>query len=168
MDHGHNQLYPTLNMSSLILLLSAQRLCSLCCCSQYGNIFATIIFRCDILLLLCPLGLELLLTKSISLWKAIKCCIGAALFCIGLTVLVDSIMWRRLLWPEFEVLWFNSVLNRSSEWGVSFVTRNSITYVNLMWNLAEFIKNCVQVPRLYFMHVSVCLMCLFCVISWCW
>ncbi|XP_028074044.1 dol-P-Man:Man(7)GlcNAc(2)-PP-Dol alpha-1,6-mannosyltransferase isoform X2 [Camellia sinensis] len=121
MDHGHNQLYPTLNMSSLILLLSAQRLCSLwcslCCCSQYGNIFATIIFRCDILLLLCPLGLELLLTKSISLWKAIKCCIGAALFCIGLTVLVDSIMWRRLLWPEFEVLWFNSILNRSSEWG---------------------------------------------------
>ncbi|CAL5398156.1 unnamed protein product [Camellia sinensis] len=86
-------------------------------------IFATIIFRCDILLLLCPLGLELLLsmfhslrificqwqTKSISLWKAIKCCIGAALFCIGLTVLVDSIMWRRLLWPEFEVLWFNSI-----------------------------------------------------------
>ncbi|XP_052171411.1 dol-P-Man:Man(7)GlcNAc(2)-PP-Dol alpha-1,6-mannosyltransferase isoform X2 [Diospyros lotus] len=80
-------------------------------------IFATIIFRCDMLLLLCPLGLEFLLTKSISFWKALKYCIGAALFCLGLTMLVDTIMWRRLLWPEFEVLWFNSVLNRSSEWG---------------------------------------------------
>lgn len=69
------------------------------------------------LLLLCPLGLELLLTKSISLWKAIKCCAGAAIFSIGLTIFIDSIMWQRWLWPEFEVFWFNSVLNRSSEWG---------------------------------------------------
>ncbi|XP_034205756.1 dol-P-Man:Man(7)GlcNAc(2)-PP-Dol alpha-1,6-mannosyltransferase isoform X2 [Prunus dulcis] len=80
-------------------------------------IFATVIFRCDILLLLCPLGLELLLTRRISLWKALKCCSLCAILCIGLTVLVDSIMWKRLLWPEFEVFWFNSVLNRSSEWG---------------------------------------------------
>lgn len=80
-------------------------------------IFSTVVFRCDILLLLGPLGLELLLTKSISFWKAFRCCIGAALFSIGLTVLVDSFIWRKPLWPEFEVFWFNSVLNRSSEWG---------------------------------------------------
>uniref|UniRef100_A0A7N1A589 Mannosyltransferase n=1 Tax=Kalanchoe fedtschenkoi TaxID=63787 RepID=A0A7N1A589_KALFE len=80
-------------------------------------IFATIIFRCDILLLLGPIGLELLLTRSISVWGSFKYCSAAAFLSIGLTTLVDSIMWRRLLWPEFEVFWFNSVMNRSSEWG---------------------------------------------------
>ncbi|OMO69623.1 hypothetical protein CCACVL1_19368 [Corchorus capsularis] len=80
-------------------------------------VFATIIFRCDIVLLLGPIGLELLLTKAISLWKAFKCCILISFLSIGLTILVDSIMWKRFLWPEFEVFWFNSVLNRSSEWG---------------------------------------------------
>lgn len=82
-------------------------------------VVATLIFRCDMLLLACPIGLQLLLTRSISLWKGIKHCIVTALFSIGLTVVVDSVMWRRIIWPEFEVLWFNSVLNRSSEWGVS-------------------------------------------------
>ncbi|KAK9120991.1 hypothetical protein Syun_018608 [Stephania yunnanensis] len=80
-------------------------------------IFATIVFRCDMLLLLGPIALGLLLTKSISLWKVLKCCTGPALLCIGLTVLVDSVMWGKFVWPEFGVLWFNSVLNRSSEWG---------------------------------------------------
>ncbi|KAI3444817.1 hypothetical protein Pfo_001482 [Paulownia fortunei] len=80
-------------------------------------IFATIVFRCDVLLLVSPLGLELLLSRSISLRKALLSCGITALFCIGLTMLVDSVLWRKLLWPELEVFWFNSVLNRSSEWG---------------------------------------------------
>nr|XP_009765386.1 PREDICTED: dol-P-Man:Man(7)GlcNAc(2)-PP-Dol alpha-1,6-mannosyltransferase isoform X3 [Nicotiana sylvestris] len=57
------------------------------------------------------------MTKSVSFWKALTSCLAAAFLSIGLTVLVDSVMWRRLLWPELEVFWFNSVLNRSSEWG---------------------------------------------------
>ncbi|GAB4861992.1 dolichyl-P-Man:Man(7)GlcNAc(2)-PP-dolichol alpha-1,6-mannosyltransferase [Ancistrocladus abbreviatus] len=81
-------------------------------------IAATVIFRCDVLLLLGPIGLELLLTRTISLWKTIKHCLGTVLLSVGITVMIDTIMWRRLLWPEFEVFWFNSVLNRSSEWGV--------------------------------------------------
>nr|CAD1818694.1 unnamed protein product [Ananas comosus var. bracteatus] len=78
---------------------------------------ATVVFRCDTMLLFGPIGIELLLSKSVSLLEAIKCCVITALLCIGISVLVDSIMWQRILWPELEVFWFNSVLNRSSEWG---------------------------------------------------
>ncbi|XP_010933573.1 dol-P-Man:Man(7)GlcNAc(2)-PP-Dol alpha-1,6-mannosyltransferase isoform X2 [Elaeis guineensis] len=79
--------------------------------------FATIVFRCDTLLLFAPIGIELLLSKSISLWRAMKCCIATALLSICFTVLLDTVMWQRIVWPELEVFWFNSILNRSSEWG---------------------------------------------------
>nr|CAD1839458.1 unnamed protein product [Ananas comosus var. bracteatus] len=77
----------------------------------------TVVFRCDTMLLFGPIGIELLLSKSVSLLEAIKCCVITALLCIGISVLVDSIMWQRILWPELEVFWFNSVLNRSSKCG---------------------------------------------------
>jgi hypothetical protein len=38
---------------------------------------------------------------------------------------LDSLMWKHWIWPELHVLWFNSVLNRSSEWGVSFYKRQA-------------------------------------------
>ncbi|XP_013601034.1 PREDICTED: dol-P-Man:Man(7)GlcNAc(2)-PP-Dol alpha-1,6-mannosyltransferase-like isoform X2 [Brassica oleracea var. oleracea] len=80
-------------------------------------IFATVIFRCDVILLLGPIALEFFLTKSISFWKTLKYCVGTAVVTAGLTIFVDSIMWKKFVWPEFEVFWFNSILNRSSDWG---------------------------------------------------
>nr|VDD59699.1 unnamed protein product [Brassica oleracea] len=90
-------------------------------------IFATVIFRCDVILLLGPIALEVFLTKSISFWKTLKYCVGTAVvtagscghgifLSTGLTISVDSIMWKKFVWPEFEVFWFNSILNRSSDW----------------------------------------------------
>ncbi|KAG2260511.1 hypothetical protein Bca52824_079805 [Brassica carinata] len=117
--------------SPIVFIISFPKIYSLVAVNlAYGNwlkgnfysalnflIFATVIFRCDVILLLGPIGLEFLLTRSISFWKTLKYCVGTAVVAVGLTISVDSIMWKKFVLPEFEVLWFNSILNRSSDWG---------------------------------------------------
>ncbi|KAF2619813.1 hypothetical protein F2Q68_00042928, partial [Brassica cretica] len=99
-------------------------------------IFATVIFRCDVILLLGPIALEFFLVSwlvkvppslsdifgsSLRILVSESGSCGHGIFLsIGLTISVDSIMWKKFVWPEFEVFWFNSILNRSSDWGVSF------------------------------------------------
>lgn len=80
---------------------------------------AAIVFRCDAIILVGLIGIHMVVTKRVTLidglWIGALAC-GASLV---LTVLIDSYFWRRWLWPEGEVLYFNTVLNKSKEWGVS-------------------------------------------------
>jgi alpha-1,6-mannosyltransferase len=54
--------------------------------------------------------------------QLVKCVIWGgvtSVLCITSTILIDSQFWGKWLWPEFDVLHFNTVQNKSHEWGVS-------------------------------------------------
>lgn len=80
---------------------------------------AGIIFRAELVLLLAPLTLLFLAQRKIGLVPCVTLGVTAAFASLLATVAVDSFFWRRWLWPEAEVLYFNTVLNKSHEYGTS-------------------------------------------------
>eukprot|EP00943_MAST-04B_sp_MAST-4B-sp1_P001523 g1523.t1 len=90
-------------------------------------VIATVLFRCDVAILLFSVLLyDLILEilkwnrKAFTQWFQRTLYIGivASFSSLIVTVGIDSIFWRRVLWPEGEVFYFNTILNKSSEWGV--------------------------------------------------
>ncbi|KUF80147.1 Dol-P-Man:Man(7)GlcNAc(2)-PP-Dol alpha-1 [Phytophthora nicotianae] len=79
--------------------------------------FTTVVFRGDTIVLFAPLVLNMLLSRRVSFFRMVWWGLSSGIVSLILTVLVDSYFWRRWLWPEGEVLWFNTVQNKSSEWG---------------------------------------------------
>lgn len=82
-------------------------------------VFGTAVFRCDLLLLLGSLGLSWFVRRELSIPTALKIGIVTGIISLALTVPLDSLLWQRPLWPEGEVFYFNTILGKSKEWGLS-------------------------------------------------
>jgi alpha-1,6-mannosyltransferase len=80
---------------------------------------SAVIFRSDTLVFAAPFVLSILLSKNLTFFQFFKTGLITAVPCISMSVAVDSFFWRRLLWPEALVFLFNTVQNKSGEWGTS-------------------------------------------------
>ena len=81
---------------------------------------ATTIFRCDLLLLLFTCGLTWLVRGDLSIPRALYLGIVTGTVCLAVIVPYDSHMWqKKWVWAEGQVFYYNTVLGKSKDWGVS-------------------------------------------------
>ncbi|CAG5122563.1 unnamed protein product, partial [Candidula unifasciata] len=80
---------------------------------------SVIIFRFDLVMFLGLIIVNELAAGRLGVIRFVATTVVAGTVLLGLTVTVDSYFWKRWLWPEGEVMWFNVVLNKSSDWGTS-------------------------------------------------
>lgn len=85
-----------------------------------------VIFRCDLLVLIVPWSLQLLLSREILFSHAAIVGLSVTVCSAALSRFVDTWFWgtvpwegHPLIWPEANVLLFNTVDNKSSEWGTA-------------------------------------------------
>ncbi|KAF5396962.1 Mannosyltransferase [Paragonimus heterotremus] len=80
---------------------------------------AILIFRSELILFYGPCLLYGLAEGSVKLRPTLFLTVFiTGLGCIGFSLIVDSIFWQRLVWPEGEVFYYNTVLNKSGQWGI--------------------------------------------------
>ncbi len=77
-------------------------------------VFAAVIFRAELALLLATQALYLLVVPLTSLDRLVVPVAVSAAAALAISVPVDSYFWQRPLWPELWGFYYNAVLGSSS------------------------------------------------------
>ncbi|XP_014677473.1 PREDICTED: dol-P-Man:Man(7)GlcNAc(2)-PP-Dol alpha-1,6-mannosyltransferase-like, partial [Priapulus caudatus] len=79
--------------------------------------FAILVFRSELSLLLGAMLIMDLVSRRTTPLQLLCTAVPAGVFSLAATIVIDTYFWQRPLWPEGEVLWYNTVQNKSSNWG---------------------------------------------------
>ncbi|KAF9126219.1 hypothetical protein BGW39_006788 [Mortierella sp. 14UC] len=82
-------------------------------------VFATVLFRSEVLILMGPIVLLELAMTRISFWRTVQEGIMAGVVSVAIAVAIDSWFWQTWMWAEGAVFWFNAIEGKSVAWGVS-------------------------------------------------
>jgi alpha-1,6-mannosyltransferase len=82
-------------------------------------VFAAVVFRSEIALLLATNALWLLIIPQISLQRLIPPFLVSFVAALAISVPIDSYFWQKPIWPELWGFYYNVVQGSSSNWGTS-------------------------------------------------
>ena len=107
------------NTFALILLMLSYSmwLNGHCSSSLYTIAVAMVVFRCDMVMMLGPMALQMLWLREVQFLSIVISGFIVSITVLGISVIIDSYFWGQWLYPEGIVLLFNTIENKSSEWG---------------------------------------------------
>ena len=85
-------------------------------------VFAGVVFRSEIAVLLFAQLLLLVAQGRISLQTMVPTGFGSALVALLVSVPIDSYFWQKPIWPELAGFYYNAIQGKSADWGTSPIT----------------------------------------------